>query len=156
MWALEKFGEVFRMAQNLKGKIMDYDPKMKGSITVTCMVTEAFKPPQQMFNELKREKHQLPIKMLFHKVEKKKTCPLSKTLSHQHHVRLRSASHHRFRLLSFLHLPKMILMTPLLFRQKVNSQAQSDNVYTIIPLHLLVVGIVISSYHRSHRHHCHQ
>jgi len=32
MWTLEKFGEVFRMEQNLKEKIMDYDPMMKRSI----------------------------------------------------------------------------------------------------------------------------
>ena len=34
MWTLEKFGEVFQMAQNLKEKIMDYDPMMKRSIKV--------------------------------------------------------------------------------------------------------------------------
>ena len=41
MWTLEKFGEVFRMEQNLKEKIMDYDPMMKRSIRVTRMITEA-------------------------------------------------------------------------------------------------------------------
>jgi len=35
MWTLEKIGEVFRMAQNLKEKIMDYDPLTKHSIKVT-------------------------------------------------------------------------------------------------------------------------
>jgi len=29
MWTLEKFDEVFRMEQNLKEKIMDYDPMIK-------------------------------------------------------------------------------------------------------------------------------
>jgi len=154
MWTLKKFGEVFRMAQILKEKIMDYDPMIKCSIKVTCMITEALQPIQQMFNELKRPKQQLPIMMFFHKVEEKK-CPLSKTLSHQHHLHLTSSSHHCFRLLSILHLlKKMILMTLLPFHQKVNSQAQHHNAYTITPLHLLNIGIVLSSYH--HRHHHHQ
>ena len=64
---------------------------------------------------------------------RKKKCPLSKALSHQHHLRLTSTSHHRFRLLS-LHLSKMmILMTLLPIRQKLNSQAQRHNAYTITP-----------------------
>jgi len=71
MWTLEKFGKVFRMAQNLKEKIMDYDPMMKHSIKVTCMITEALQPLQEMFNELKRQKQQLPVTLFFHKVEKK-------------------------------------------------------------------------------------
>jgi len=37
------------------------------------MITEALQPIQQMFNELKRLKQQLPIMMFFHKVEKKKS-----------------------------------------------------------------------------------
>jgi hypothetical protein len=41
MWTLKKFGEGFRKEQNLKQKIMDYDPMMKGSIKVTRMLTEA-------------------------------------------------------------------------------------------------------------------
>ena len=73
MWTMEKFGEVFWMAQNLKEKIMDYDPVMKYSIKVTCMITEALQPLQQMFNELKRQTQQLPIMMFFHKVKKKKS-----------------------------------------------------------------------------------
>ena len=40
MWRLKKFGEVFRMAQNLKEKIMDYDPIMKRSIKVTRVITD--------------------------------------------------------------------------------------------------------------------
>ena len=60
MWTLEKFGEVFWMAQNLKEKIMDYDPMMKRSIKFTPMITEALHPLQEMFNELKRQKQQLP------------------------------------------------------------------------------------------------
>ena len=59
----------------------------KHSIKVTRMITEALQPLQQMFNELKRQKQQLPIMMFLHKAEKKK-CPLSKTLSHQHHMHL--------------------------------------------------------------------
>jgi len=35
MWTLEKIGEVFRTAQNLKVKIMDHDYLMKRSIKVT-------------------------------------------------------------------------------------------------------------------------
>ena len=55
LWTLKKFGEVFRMAQNLKEKIMDYDPMIKHSITVTRTITEALQPLQQMFNGLKRQ-----------------------------------------------------------------------------------------------------
>jgi hypothetical protein len=102
---------------------MDYDPMMKLSIKVTRMVTEDLQSLQEMFNELKRQKQQLPITMLFHKVEK--NCPLSKTVSHQHHLRLTSSCNHRFRLTSLLHLPKkMVLMTLLPFRQTVSSQGQ--------------------------------
>ena len=75
MWTLKKFGEVFRMAQILKEKIMDYDPMMKCSIKVTCMITEALQPIQQMFNELKRPKQQLTI-MMFYKVKKKKVSTI--------------------------------------------------------------------------------
>ena len=124
---------------------MDHDPVMKRSIIVTRMTTEALQPLQQMFNELKRQKQQLPITMFFHKVEKKK-CLLSKTLGHQHHLRQTSFSHHRFHLLRLLHLPKkMIWMTLPPFRQKVNRQSKRHNYYTITPLHLLIVVIVPSS-----------
>jgi len=68
MWTLEKFGEGFRMEQNLKEKIMYYDPMMKRSIKVTRMLTEALQPLQQMINELKRQKQQLPLTMFFYKV----------------------------------------------------------------------------------------
>ena len=67
-WTLEKFGEVFRMAQNLKEKIMDCDRMMQRSTKVTRMITEALQPLQQMFNELKRQKQQLPIMMFFNVV----------------------------------------------------------------------------------------
>ena len=114
MWTMEKFGEVFRMEQNLKEKIMDYNPIMEHSTKVTRMITDASQPLQKMFNELKRQKQQLPIIMFFHKVENKK-CPLSKTLSH---LLLTSSSHHIFCLLSLLHFAMMmILITLLLFRQ---------------------------------------
>ena len=75
---------------------------------------------------------------------RKHKCPLWKTLSH-----------HCFRLLTLLHLPKMmILMTLFLFCQKVSSQAQHHNAYTITPLHVLIVGIVLPSYdHCRRRHH---
>jgi hypothetical protein len=93
--------------------------------------------------------------MFFHKMEKKK-CSLSKTLSHQHHLRLTSSRNYSFRLISLLHFPKhMVLMTLLPFRQKANSQAQRHNAYNITTLQLLIVGIVLSSYHRRHRHHHH-
>ena len=46
----------------------------------------------------------------------------------------------------------MILMTLLPFCQKVNSQVQCHNAYTITPLHLLNVGTVLSSYHHHHHH----
>jgi len=71
VWTLEKFGEVFRMAQNLNERIMDHDLMMKHSMKGTCTITEALQPFQEMFNELKRQKQQLPITMFFHKVEKK-------------------------------------------------------------------------------------
>ena len=51
---------------------MVYDLVMKRSINVTRMMTEALQPLQQMFNELQRQKQKLPIKMFFHKIEKKK------------------------------------------------------------------------------------
>jgi len=122
---------------------MDYDPKRKLRIKVTRMVTEALHSLQEMFNVLKRQKLQLPITMLFHKVEK--NCPLSKTVSHQHHLRLTSSCNHRFRLISLLHLPKkMVLMTLLPFRQTVSRQAQRHNAYTVTTLHLFIVGIVLS------------
>jgi hypothetical protein len=75
---MEIFGEVFWMEQNLKEKIMDYEPTKKRSIYVTRMITEDLQPLQQMFNESKRQKQYLDITIFFHKVEKKK-CPLSKT-----------------------------------------------------------------------------
>jgi hypothetical protein len=69
MWTLEKFGEMFRIAQTLKEKIMDYNPMMEHNTKVTRIITEALEPLQQMFDELKRKK-QLPITMFFQKVEK--------------------------------------------------------------------------------------
>ena len=60
MWTLKTFGEVFQMAQNLKEKIMDYDPIMKRSIKFTRMITEALQHLQQMFNGLKRQKQHPP------------------------------------------------------------------------------------------------
>ena len=84
------------------------------------MITEALQPPQQTFNELKRQKQQLPITMSSTWWRKNK-CPLSKILSHQHHLCLTSSSHQCFSLHSLLHLlKKMILMTLLPFHQKVN------------------------------------
>ena len=71
MWTIEKFGEVFWIEQNLKEKIMDYNPMTERSTKVTRMITDASQPLQKMFNELKRQKQQLPIMMFFHKVEKK-------------------------------------------------------------------------------------
>jgi hypothetical protein len=44
------------MEQNLKEKVMDYDPVMKRSIKVTRIITEALQPLQQMCNELERQK----------------------------------------------------------------------------------------------------
>ena len=56
MWTLEKFGEVFQMVQNVKEKIMDYEPMMKLSVKFTRMITAALQPLQEMFDELKRRK----------------------------------------------------------------------------------------------------
>jgi hypothetical protein len=53
MRTLENFGEMFRMTQNVKEKIVDYDRMKKCSIKFTRMITEALQTPQQMFNELK-------------------------------------------------------------------------------------------------------
>ena len=50
---------------------MDYDLMMKRSIKVTRMITEPLRPLQEMFNELKRQKQQLPTTMFCHKVKKK-------------------------------------------------------------------------------------
>jgi len=57
------------------------------------MVTEALQFFHQMFNKLKRLMQQLLITMSSTRWKKK--CPLSKTLSHQHHLRLKSSNHHR-------------------------------------------------------------
>jgi len=38
-------------------------------------------------------------------------------------------------------------------KNKEKFHAQHHNAYTITPLHLLTVGIVLSSYHRHHHHH---
>jgi hypothetical protein len=43
---------------------------MEHSIKVTRIITEALEPLQQMFDELKRKKQQLPITIFFQKVEK--------------------------------------------------------------------------------------
>ena len=67
---MEKFGEVFWMEQNLKNKIMDYNRMTERSTKVTRMIKDASQTLQKMFNELKRQKQQLPIMMFFHKVEK--------------------------------------------------------------------------------------
>ena len=57
-----------------------------------------------------------------------------------------SSSHNRFRLFSLLHLPKrMIPMTLLPFRQKINGQAHRHNSYTFTPLHLIIISILLSS-----------
>jgi len=56
MWTLEKFGEVFQMVQNVKEKIMDYEPMTKLSVKFTRMITAALQPLQEMFDELKRRK----------------------------------------------------------------------------------------------------
>lgn len=69
-WTLQKLAEVFRIAQTLKDKIMEYDPWMERSIKVTRMITEGLQPLQQHFDELKRQ--QLPLTMSFQKVSKKK------------------------------------------------------------------------------------
>jgi hypothetical protein len=76
MWTQEKYGEVFRIEQNLKEKIMDYDHMMKRSIRITPMITEALQPLQQMLKELKRQKQQLSITMFFHKLEKQKVSTI--------------------------------------------------------------------------------
>uniref|UniRef100_A0A8D2JKI7 DDE-1 domain-containing protein n=1 Tax=Varanus komodoensis TaxID=61221 RepID=A0A8D2JKI7_VARKO len=72
MWTKEKFAEVFRVAQTLKDKVMEYDPRMERSIKVTCMITEALQPLQQHFDELKKKKQQLPITTFFQKVSAEK------------------------------------------------------------------------------------
>ncbi|XP_044533500.1 tigger transposable element-derived protein 1-like [Gracilinanus agilis] len=69
-WTLEKFGEVFQIAQTLKEKIMDYDPIMERSMKVTRLITEAMEPLQRMFDELKRQKKQFPITVFFKEVQK--------------------------------------------------------------------------------------
>nr|XP_044609836.1 tigger transposable element-derived protein 1-like [Equus asinus] len=40
MWTLPKFAEVFQIAQTLKDKIMEYDPRTERRIKVTRMITE--------------------------------------------------------------------------------------------------------------------
>ena len=70
MWTLQKLTEVFRIAQTLKDKVMEYDPLMERSIKVTRMITESLQPLQQHFDELKRQ--QLPITVSFPKASAKK------------------------------------------------------------------------------------
>jgi len=60
---LEEFGELFRVEQHLKKKIMDNNTMMKCIIIVTRMIKEALQLLQQMFNKLKRKMQQLPITM---------------------------------------------------------------------------------------------
>nr|XP_020660653.1 tigger transposable element-derived protein 1-like [Pogona vitticeps] len=56
MWTVEKFAEVFQIAQALKDKITESDPRMERSIKVNRMLTEALQPLQQYFDELKKMK----------------------------------------------------------------------------------------------------
>lgn len=69
-WTLEKFSSIFRTAQTLKEQIVDYDPIMERSIQITRTITEALKPLEDLFTEMKRQKRQLPITMFFKKVDK--------------------------------------------------------------------------------------
>lgn len=73
-WTLEKMREVFHMIQNVKEKIIDYDPSMERSIKVTRSITEAMIPLQQVYDELKRQQKQLPITMFFQKQGKEKVA----------------------------------------------------------------------------------
>jgi len=72
------------------------------------MIKEALRHIQYMFNELKRQEQQLPITMFFHKIERKKRCPLSKNLSHHHHyhLRLTSSSHHYYYITGYVQVGK--------------------------------------------------
>ncbi|GFR18430.1 HTH CENPB-type domain-containing protein [Trichonephila clavata] len=54
-WTLDKFSEVFQLAQILKNKIMNYDPVVERSIRITNLITEALKPLQKHFDELQRK-----------------------------------------------------------------------------------------------------
>ena len=49
---------------------------MERSIKVTRMITKALEPLQQMCNELKRKKQQIPITMFFQKVTKRTTSTI--------------------------------------------------------------------------------
>lgn len=69
-WTLEKFSAIFRTAQTLKEQIVEYDPIMERSIKITRTITEALKPLEDLFIEMKRQKRQLPITMFFEKVDK--------------------------------------------------------------------------------------
>lgn len=73
-WTLEKMREVFHMIQNVKEKIIDYDPSMERSIKVTRSITEAMIPLQLVYDELKRQRKQLPITMFFQKQGKEKVA----------------------------------------------------------------------------------
>jgi hypothetical protein len=76
---------------------MDYDPMMEHSIKVTRIITVALEPLQQMFDELKRKKQQLPITMFFQKVEKQTMTTIDNP-NHQLRLLL-TLSNHRHRLL---------------------------------------------------------
>ncbi|XP_042322498.1 tigger transposable element-derived protein 1-like [Sceloporus undulatus] len=82
MWTLPKFAEVFRIAQTLKDKIMEYDPWMERSIEVTRMITDGLQPLQQHFDELKRKRQKFPIRTFSQKgLAKKRPAPRQLILS---------------------------------------------------------------------------
>lgn len=63
MWTVETFTKVFRIAQILKDKYIEYDPQMESSIKVACMITETLQHLQQHFDVLKWKEKLLLIKM---------------------------------------------------------------------------------------------
>lgn len=50
---LKKFGEIFQLIQNLKGKTLEYNPVMEQSFKESSLITQAMEPLHQSFDELK-------------------------------------------------------------------------------------------------------
>nr|XP_060643975.1 tigger transposable element-derived protein 1-like [Anolis sagrei ordinatus] len=67
-WTLQRFAEVFQIAQTLTDKIMEYDPCLERSTKVLRLITKGLQPLQHHFDELKRRRERLHIPVSFQKV----------------------------------------------------------------------------------------
>ncbi|XP_062817880.1 tigger transposable element-derived protein 1-like isoform X2 [Anolis carolinensis] len=67
-WTMQRFAEVFQIAQTLTDKIMEYDPCLERSTKVLRLITKGLQPLQHHFDELKRKRERLRIPASFQKV----------------------------------------------------------------------------------------